>query len=292
MDALTAIVQISMLVFVISSMLAMGFSLTVNAIITPLKDVRLVVFALSANFIAVPFVAWGIQQVMNLDTDIYTGLLVLATAAGAPFLPKLAVAAKGSTAFSVGLMVLLMITTIIYMPIVLPLLVSGVTINPWDIAKSLLVLMLLPLAIGLLAKARWSTISDGLQPHMAQASSISLLFLLAGGVILEWDEIVGLIGTGGIVALLIFYVIALVIGYFAGGSEPAIRSVMGLGTAQRNVSAAMVVGVQNFSDKPTVLSTIIVGAFIGLLLLLPVAGEIGKRMSGSGSTAAESAETS
>lgn len=291
MDTLTVIVQVSMLVFVVSSMLAMGFSLTVAAIIAPLKNLKLVVFALGVNFVAVPFVAWGLQQVINLDTDIYTGLIILATAAGAPFLPKLAVAAKGSTAFSVGLMVLLMVTTVVYMPIVLPLLLSGVTVNPWEIARSLLVLMLLPLGIGLIAKARWTTVADGLQPHMAQASSISLLFLLAGGVILEWDEIIGLIGTGGIVTLVIFYVISMAMGYFAGGSDPSMRSVMGLGTAQRNVAAAMVVGVQNFSDKPTVLSTIIVGAFVGLFLLLPIAGELGKRAAGQESPAESPSDT-
>lgn len=287
MDALTAIVQVSLLVFVVSSMLAMGFSLTVPAILAPLRNLKLVLLALAVNFVAVPIAAWGIQQVMNLDQDIYTGLIILATAAGAPFLPKLAGAAKGSEAFSVGLMVLLMITTIIYMPIVLPLLLSGVTINPWDIAKSLIVLMLVPLAIGLLTKARWSSIADGLQPHMAQASSVALLFLLAGGIILEWSDIVGLLGTGGFIALIVFFLISLVMGYFVGGSDPGIRSVMGLGTAQRNVSAAMVVGAQNFADKPSVISTIIVGALVGLVILLPVAGELGKRM-GSGSSSEKS----
>ena len=151
-DVLAAIVQISALVFVVSSMLAMGLSLTIPAIIAPLKNLRLVLLALAINFIAVPFVAWAIQAVMDLDQDIYTGILLLATAAGAPFLPKLAQVAKGNTAFSVGLMVLLMVVTIIYMPIVLPLLLSGVEINPWDIAKSLIVLMLLPLGIGLFMK--------------------------------------------------------------------------------------------------------------------------------------------
>jgi BASS family bile acid:Na+ symporter len=291
-DALTVIVQVSLLVFVVSSMLAMGFSLTVPAIIAPLRNFKLVVLALAVNFIAVPAAAWGIQQVMNLDQDIYTGLIILATAAGAPFLPKLAGAAKGSEAFSVGLMVLLMVTTIIYMPIVLPMLLSGVSINPWDIAKSLLVLMLLPLAIGLFVKSRWSSIADGLQPHMAQASSVSIMFLLAGGIILEWSDIVGLLGTGGFIALIIFYVIALVMGYFVGGSDPGIRSVMGLGTAQRNVSAAMVVGAQNFADKPSVISTIIVGALVGLVILLPVAGELGKRMGGDGGSSQKSTNAS
>lgn len=288
MDALTAIVQVSALVFVVSSMLAMGFSLTIEAIIAPLKNLRLVLIALAVNFIAVPLVAWGIAQLMNLDTDIYTGLIILATAAGAPFLPKLAGAAKGDAAFSVGLMVMLMVTTILYMPIVLPLLLSGVTIDPWEIARSLIVLMLIPLGIGLFMKARWSDIADGLEPYMGQASSIAILVLLVGGIILQWSSIVGLIGTGGLVALLVFYLISMAFGYAAGGSDPGIRSVMGLGTAQRNVSAAMVVGVQNFSDNPDVLATIIVGALVGLVVLLPVAGELGKRMASAGSSAGDS----
>jgi BASS family bile acid:Na+ symporter len=217
---------------------------------------------------------------MDLDQDIYTGLLLLATAAGAPFLPKLAQVAKGNAAFSVGLMVLLMVVTIIYMPIVLPLFLSGVEINPWDIAKSLIVLMLLPLGIGLFMKSRWPATAKELQGLMSSASSFAILLLLVGAIILQWSAIVSLIGTGGLVAILIFLLVSLALGYFAGGSDPATRSVMGLGTAQRNVSAALVVGAQNFSDSPNVLVTVIVGALIGLVLLMPIGAELGKRMSG------------
>ncbi len=275
---LNVIVQVAMLVFVVSSMLAMGFSLTVPAIIAPLKNVRLVVLALAVNFVVVPIVAWTIQAVMDLDQDIYTGLLLMATAGGAPFLPKLAQVAKGNTAFSVGLMVLLMVTTVLYMPVVLPLMLSGVDISAWDIAKSLIFLMLLPLGVALLTKARWSDIADGLQPHMAQASSLSILVLLVGGVILAWDSIVSLIGTGGIISIFVFLLVSLALGYFAGGSDPGTRSVMGLGTAQRNISAALVVGGQNFSDSPNVLVTVIVAGIVGLVLLMPIAGELGRRM--------------
>jgi BASS family bile acid:Na+ symporter len=288
MDALNVIVQISMLLFVVSSMLAMGFSLTVPEIIAPLKNIKLVLLALAVNFIVVPLVAVAIQAVMNLDQDIYTGILLIATAAGAPFLPKLAEIAKGNAAFSVGLMVLLMVVTVAYMPIVLPLLLSGVAINPWDIAKSLIFLMLLPLGIALVVKARWSDIADGLQPVMAQTSSISILLLLVGGVILSWDNIVSLIGTGGIIAIVIFLAVSLVVGYFAGGSDPAIRSVMGLGTAQRNLAAAMVVAAQNFSSTPTVTVTVVVAAMIGLVMLIPIGGELGKHVTSKGSSTKKS----
>ena len=105
MDVASTIVSVAGLVFVVSSMLAMGLSLTLPQIIEPLRSVRLVVVALLVNFGVVPAVVWGIQQLMNLDQDIYTGLLLMGTAAGAPFLPKLAQVAKGNAAFSVGMII-------------------------------------------------------------------------------------------------------------------------------------------------------------------------------------------
>jgi len=277
MDALGTIVQVAALVFVVSSMLAMGLSLTVPEIVAPLRDVRLVVLALAVNFVAVPFLAWGIQQVMDLDQNIYIGLLLLATAAGAPFLPKLAQTAKGNQAFAVGLMVLLMVITVVYMPLVLPLFLSDVTIDAWAIAKSLIFVMLVPLGIGLFVKARYRDTADELQPQMSQASSLAIIIMLVGAIVLQWDSIVSLIGTGGLVAILVFLIVAFALGYVSGGTESGTRSVLGLGTAQRNVSAALVVGAQNFSDQPDVLSTVIVGALIGLVLLLPLGAEFGKR---------------
>ena len=254
-------------------MLAMGLSLTLPQVMAPLRDVRLVALALLVNFVAVPAVAWGIQAVMDLDQDIYTGLLLMATAAGAPFLPKLAQAAKGDAGFSVGMMVLLMVVTVAYIPLVLPLFLPDVSINPWDIAKSLIFLMLVPLAVGLVMKTRSVSTADGLQPHMAKASSVAILLLLVGGIVMQWESIVSLIGTGGLIAIIAFLVVSLGLGLLAGGGNPSIRSVMGLGTAQRNLSAAMVVAVQNFSDKPDVLITVVVAGLVGLVLPPPGGGD-------------------
>ncbi len=65
------------------------------------------------------------------------------------------------------------------------------------------------------------------------------------GLGLNVSTIIGFIGTGGILALLLFIIGSLVIGFVLGGREPGVRSVMGLGTAQRNVSAAIVVSARS-----------------------------------------------
>ena len=271
-----AIAKLSGLLFVVTSMLAMGLSLTVPQILQPLKNVRLVLLALLANFVLVPLLAFLIILVIPLDQSLKIGLAVLATAAGAPFLPKLVQGAKGNVAFGVGLMGLLMVVAIIYMPLELPLLLQGVTVNPWDIASSLIVLMLVPLGIGLLFKSHSPDTAAHWQPVMAKISSLAILVLLVVGLGLNVSNIISLIGTGGLLALLLFIVGSLLIGLVLGGRDAGDRSVMGLGTAQRNVSAALVVTAQNFSGTST-LPFVLVGAILLLLILLPTAKRLGAR---------------
>jgi predicted Na+-dependent transporter len=274
-EILETLSVLSLLVFVIGSMASMGLSLKMKQIIEPLKNTKLVVLALVVNFILVPIVAYLITLILPLDQNLETGLILLATAAGAPFLPKLAEAAKGNLAFSVGLMVLLMIVTIIYLPIVLPLLLQGVAVSPWDIAQSLIVMMLLPLAIGLFVNARYEEIAAKVQPTFGQASNIAILVLTVLGLVLNFKSMIGLVGSWGILAGVIFIVASLLIGYFLGGSDSQIKSVMGLGTGQRNISAALVVAGQNFSMD--VVTYLMVIAVVGLVVLMPLAGELGKR---------------
>ncbi|UCD42381.1 MAG: bile acid:sodium symporter [Chloroflexota bacterium] len=278
-EVLTALAQLSVLVFVIGSMFSLGLSLTMTQILDPLKNARMVILALVANFVLVPVLAYAIAFLFNLDDSLRTGLILLSTAAGAPFLPKLVDVAKGNIAFSVGLMVLLMVITIIYLPLVLPLLLGDVEVNPWDIAQSLIIMMLIPLAIGLFTKARYEDAAEKMQPIFGMAANLALIALTVLGLVLNFSGMIALIGTFGILAGIIFILVSLVIGYFLGGSDPRDRSVMGLGTAQRNISAALVVAAQNFTTD--VITYLLVLAIIGLVVLMPAAGEIGKRMKGT-----------
>ncbi|HRX02293.1 MAG: bile acid:sodium symporter [Anaerolineae bacterium] len=276
-ELLTVIAQVSGLLFIVTSMLAMGMSLTMPQIVGPLKNPRLVILALVANFVLVPLWAYLITVVLPLDQPLQIGLIVLATAAGAPFLPKLVQGAKGNIAFGVGLMVLLMVVTVFYLPVVLPLLLPGVSVNPWDIAKSLIALMLVPLALGMLFKSHSPDSAGHWQPFMNKTSSVSLLVLLVVGLGLNVSNIISLIGSWGLLALALLIVGSVLIGLLLGGRDPAIRSVMSLGTAQRNVSAAILVSAQNFAGTAT-LPYVLVGGVLLLLILLPIAKQMGARI--------------
>ena len=279
-SVILVLAQVSGLLFVISSMLAMGLALTIPNILASVSNVRLMLVALVVNFVVVPALAYGAAELLISDDHpgLKTGLILVGAAAGAPFLPKLVQTARGPLALGVGLMVALMLVTIVYLPLVLPLLLPGdLEVDSWEIAKSLIFLMLLPLGVGLLVRARYQELGARLQPVATQVSTVAVAFLMVALLVVNFEEIIDTVGTGGILAALIVLVGAFVAGFILAGGPEEQRSVLGLGSAQRNIAAAMVVAVQNFGDDPEVITMVMVLTVLGMVVLFAAAGELGKR---------------
>jgi predicted Na+-dependent transporter len=274
--------------FVVSSMLAMGLSLTVGQILQPLSNVRLVLLALAANFVIVPGVAFGLAQVIPMEEPLKIGLILMGSAAGAPFLPKLAQIAKANVAFAVGLMALLVVVTVGYLPLVLPLLLPGVEVDAGKIAITLFGEMLVPLAIGLVVRARWAEAAAEWQPHAAQISNLSLVLLLVLMLGLNIENVIGLFGSGALLATLILVAVAIGSGYVLGGPGRDTRQVLALGTGQRNLAATFLIAGSNFADQPDVLVFLAGAGLIGMAIVMPLAAEFGKRAA----TGASAHETS
>ena len=225
-----------------------------------------------------PLAAILIARALQLAQPLGVALLILGVAAGAPFLPKLAGIAEGNLAFAVGLMVLLMVLTVGYMPVVLPVLLEGVSVDPTKIAKSLVLLMLLPLIVRLGVRARAAGVADKTATLLNKVSTASLTLMIVMMVITNARNIISLFGTRGVLASIVFLLVGVAVGWFLGGSSRDIKSALALGTAQRNIAAALVVGGQNFDD-PKVVVMITVVAIVGLLVLMPISRQLGKSAS-------------
>ncbi|MBP3087253.1 bile acid:sodium symporter family protein [Mycolicibacterium fortuitum] len=265
--------NIAVVFFVVSSTLAVGLSLTVGQIVVPLKNIRLVALSLTANFVLAPLAAFGLWKAFGLDEPLGIGLLLCGLAAGAPFLIKLAEFAKADMAFAVGLMVLLMVVTVGYVPLVLPVFVAGTAVNPARIAVSLVVLMLIPLAAGLALRARGPGIAARFRPVIGKVSTLSMILVIVLTMAAHFNSVLSVFGTFGILAAVVYTMICAGIGWLLGGS--AARDVLALGTAQRNAAAAFVVAGQNFDD-PKVVVMITVVLIVEFLMLLPFARRLAR----------------
>jgi len=275
-ELLTVVAQVAGLLGITGSMFGMGLGLTVPQIVTPLKNVRLVVLALLANFVLVPLLAFVISLIIPLEQSLKIGLMVLALSAGAPFLILEARGAKANLGLAVGVMTLLMVVTIFLLPLVLPLLLAGVEVDAGAIAKSLIVLMLIPLILGLLVRANAPDTAQHWMPAMNKIGSLGIMVLLVVGLGLNVSNVIDLIGSGGFLALLLFIAGSLAIGLLLGGRDPGVRNVLGLGTAQRNVSAAIVVTLANFAGTNAV-PFVLAASILLPLILLSVARAMGGR---------------
>ena len=140
--------------------------LTVHELIAPLRRLRLVLLALVANFVLGPVFAYLSAEltslVIPLERGYVIGLMIIGSAAGSPMLPKWVKLAKGDLGFGVALMVLLMGTSIFYLPLVLPRLITGVDVEAWRVAEPLIMMIMVPFIVGLLLKARYPVLPRSL----------------------------------------------------------------------------------------------------------------------------------
>jgi BASS family bile acid:Na+ symporter len=270
-EALDVASKLTVLVFVVTCMVAAGLGLTVGEVAAPLRRGRLVAASVFANFVVAPAAAFGLAYVLPIDRAHATGLLLLGGAAGAPFLPKLAELARGDVAFSVGLMLLLMVGSVVFMPVALPLLVPGLAPEPWPLLRPLLLTMLLPLAAGMVVRWRSGPWARRLRGVFGPASNVTMLLAVTLLIWLNFDAIVGTIGTGAAIVGASYVALMVVVGYGLGGPAGTTRSVLGLGTGQRNVAAALLIATQNFADSPGVVAMLLVTTLAGLVPLVAAA---------------------
>lgn len=279
-ETLNGVVRAAVLVFAVSSMLSVGLAHDWRAIVGPLRDWRKVVRALATNFVLVPLLAVFVIQIISLERPHAIGLFLVASAAGAPFLIKLAESGETDVALGTTLLVVLLPATIVYMPLVVPLALPDAAVSTAAIARPLVLTMLLPLAVGLVAHAYAQPLAARLQPLAARVSTAALLVIIAAQVLANLPAIVAIFATPAIVAALLLVAGAFVIGYALGGPSRASKEVLGLGTAQRNIGAATVVATQAIRDVDAV-AMVIVTSLVGFAILFPAAALMRSRWGGS-----------
>jgi bile acid:Na+ symporter, BASS family len=130
--------------------------------------------------------------------------------------------------------------------------------------------MLMPIAVGMLLIQFVPALAKKAQPAIGWLGNITLYILVAATLIGYFPNMIGIVGTGAILVGLVFVAAAFGVGYLAGAGKDHLEDVGGLGTAQRNTAAGIIIAVQNFSD-PNVLVILTLANTLGIVMLLFVA---------------------
>jgi len=257
---------ISLLVAVtlIEMMLATGLGVRLVDVVGAARDGWLLLGAGLANYVAVPFAAVILLLLTDADPMVAAGILILAVCPGAPYAPPLTALARGGTATSVGLMVILAGSSVVIAPLLLffllPLMTrdAGLHVEPLGLLGAIVVTQLLPLSCGL-AVSHWRP--DWAARWLAPAIVVSKALNAATLTVILASQLPHLLDVrfGSILAMMILLGVSLGVGWSAGGRRDQDRKAMALTTTNRNVGLGLVIASNTFAGTPVITTALIYG---------------------------------
>jgi bile acid:Na+ symporter, BASS family len=268
-ELLPILLKITVVIFMVGNLLELGLRLDLKKATAGLRDVRFVTLSLLWAFVLCPL------------TEPYAmGLLLLGLAPCAPLLPGMVDKAHGDVNYAASFMLLASAGTVVYMPIAVPLLVKGMTVSAWTVAKPMLLLVLIPLVVGVAFQLRRPSTASFLQPYVKKVTAVDTLLMLVVVVVMYGKGFADAIGTWAILAQVLFYTLTIVGSYaLAFGVPPRRKSVLTLGLSTRNCGAALapLFVVPDIAPEATVMVTLGIPmmALFSVLAARVFAGRVG-----------------
>jgi BASS family bile acid:Na+ symporter len=275
---LTHLFNAGVAVSIISTVLALGMSYSVAELAAPLRRVWLVVAMIVVNSVLVPAAAWGIGEALPIDESAVTGLTLAAIgAASAAGLKATQLARRADLALAVSLVVVLQLANLVAVPLWAGQVVSGASISATSILGNLLLLVLIPLAVGLVVRARYAEHAATWQVELGKVSNLALAIALIAGIAVNWSAIVSLLGSWVLVASALTAIVSVVLGGLVGRADTETRTTTGLVSGLRFGSLGLIIIGTQLNGNADYLGPAIVFSLVDLILVLFLSVEIGRR---------------
>jgi BASS family bile acid:Na+ symporter len=232
--------KVSLAIFMAGSLLEMGLRLNLPDALRGLRSIRFGAYALVWSFVLCPALAWTISRLMPLEPPYALGLVLLGMAPCAPFVPMLVDKAKGDLGFTAAFMLLAAVGTVVFMPFTVPLLATGLTANAWAIAKPLLIVVLLPMAAGVVMRRNLVAFAAKVLPFVKKGAGIAGLVWAVLCLIIYGKSLLGVAGSFAVASQLMFFGIVCIGTYVLGFGLPHDQKiVISIGVTTRNLGACM-----------------------------------------------------
>jgi len=251
------------IIYCVANLGSMGLELNLPEMVKSLRSIALVLLTLVWSWVVGPAFAYLLTKILPLSEPHTIGLLLFSLAPTAPALPLLVRKAHADMDVSAAIMPLAVIGTVVMMPLMAPMLIAGVSVSSWALAKQLILSVLLPLVIGVGIKVYAKQVADKIFPAVKKLAGITTLALLVFTLVLYGRELLSALGSYAIAAQVLFVLVMGLASYaFGFGLKQEQRSALALGVCSRNGGAMFVAFTTFANPDPNVL--------VMLLLAVPV----------------------
>jgi bile acid:Na+ symporter, BASS family len=269
------------IIFTVSNLAVMGLQVKSAEVVAELKQPRTLAAIFVWGWVLGPALGLLIAWALPLPDPFVTGLLLFSLAPCAPFFPLMVPKARGDMSYAGALVPLAAVGTVVFMPLMAPLLIEGVALSAGTLAKMLLVTVLLPLAVGAVLREYARTVATKIFPTVNVIAKLSTLGCLVYGLVLYWREMLATAGSFGLLSMTIFMVVMGVITYrrFGFGLKQNQRSVMALSMLSRNGAVVMLAAITIPDVDPSIL-TYVMMFIIWSIVIAAIAARIFGKMAG------------
>ena len=219
-DHLTVVLKVTLVVFIASTLLDMGLRLDPPDAARGLRNARFVGLTLFWGFVVSPALAFAITRFLPLAPPYATGLLLMGITPCAPFLPMIVARAKGDVGYTVAFMLVTSIATIVVMPLAVPLMIEGLAVGAWTIARPLVFVALLPLATGIALRHVSTVVGMRLQPQVKWTSNLATVAVLVVCVVAFGRGLIGVAGSLAAAAQVLYFAAITALPYWIGCGLP------------------------------------------------------------------------
>ncbi len=279
---LSALFNVFLVVFIVSSMLSAGFTTTVDTLVSVLKRYWLIIAVLVGAFVLRPLAGWLTAEVFSLDESAFIAMLIIAAVPGAPLGVKYIVAARADVSLGATLQVLLaVIGSFTFAPTAnllfeLADIGGGLELPVWDILRAVVVLQVIPFAIGMIARHFNETSALDWNKTAVKISGPAFLAFFALALLGSWQLILDLIGSSAILAGIVFAVAALIIGFVLSVGDRRTRETSGLIEITTNAGPAFTAIAIAFNNEATIVGAAVTYIIIQIALGIVLGSYFGK----------------
>ena len=259
---------------VVVLMVSLGLRVPVAAIVAAGRQAWAFVATLAVGLVGIPVLAWLVVHALALPEAVAVGVLLVAAAPGGSLGLKLVDLADGDVALGLGLFFVIALIAPFSVPFTAALLVgahgTSLSIDALPLVLTLLMIQLVPLVISLLVARLAPQPARRLGAFATTATTVLLVALVATALTINLDDVLA-IGPTGVVAFLILIGGALLGGWLLGRRQPGTATAIGLLSAQRSTSLALLIATS--LGIPAVTGAVVAGGLI-LLVVNPLVARV------------------
>jgi BASS family bile acid:Na+ symporter len=265
-------------VFTVTNLFYLGLQVNMDGVIAGLKNKNSIALIFVWSWVLGPALAYLIAWVLPLAEPFVIGLLLCSLAPVTPFLPLTVERARGDMNFAAALVPVVMVGTVILMPLLGPLMIKGVTVSAWSLARPLLVSVLVPLVIGVAVRYYAELVATRVLPAVHVMAKLTTVMVGVWCVVVYAPEMIETAGSFAFLSVVLFMVGIGWISYqFGFGLKQNQRSVISLAMITRNGGPVLIAALA-IPNADIRIVTLVVLVNVGGFILAPIAaGIFGKR---------------